>query len=164
MHKVSVSSIKEILEDPEHWIEFRYCHIDFQAADVFTKALPPHKWDNAMQLLGMAQSGSPSPSEVAVTDKPLPPVKSNQSSLPKSKKTAAVPSICEGICQARGDSIDGLTESELYSEEQVQYVIDGCVQSLQTINFRAPFGQKSMSRTEKRIFGREIDPGKFNLC
>ena len=133
MHKVSVSSIKEVLEDPEHSIELQYCHTDFQAADIFTKALPPHKWDNAMQLLGMAQSGSPSPSEVAVTDKPLPPVKSNQSSLPKSKKTAAVPSICEGICQACGDSIDGLAESELCSEEQVQYVIDECVKTIADI-------------------------------
>ena len=111
MHKVSVSSIKEILEDPEHSIELQYCQTDFQAADVFTKALAPQKWDNAMNLLGMVQSGSPSSNEVAVTDKPS--SKPDQSSLPKSKKTADVPSVLGGICQACGDSIDGITESEV---------------------------------------------------
>ena len=34
-------------------VELEYVKTDFQAADIFTKALPPHKWDHALRLLGM---------------------------------------------------------------------------------------------------------------
>jgi hypothetical protein len=50
-HKVNLGSIKEELEKPEVSIE--YCHTTFQAADIFTKALAPMKWPNALKLLGI---------------------------------------------------------------------------------------------------------------
>ena len=34
-------------------MHLEYCHTSFQAADIFTKALPPNKWERALQLLGM---------------------------------------------------------------------------------------------------------------
>ena len=51
VHKVDLSSIKELLDDGHFDIE--YVVTDEQAADVFTKALPVHKWDHALGLLGI---------------------------------------------------------------------------------------------------------------
>ena len=33
--------------------ELEYCKTDDQAADIFTKALPPQKWGPALRLLGI---------------------------------------------------------------------------------------------------------------
>ena len=51
VHGVDISSIKEVLMMEGMSIE--YCPTDEQAADIFTKALAPHKWPNALELLGM---------------------------------------------------------------------------------------------------------------
>ena len=50
-HKVNLSSLSEIFEDPS--VELDYVVTDEQAADIFTKALPPQKWGNALTLLGI---------------------------------------------------------------------------------------------------------------
>ena len=54
MFNVHVSAIKEVIDLPQ--VDIGYCHTDFQVADVFTKALAPQKWENALQLLGMDPS------------------------------------------------------------------------------------------------------------
>ena len=46
--------IAEVLEENDVAIE--YVDTNLQAANIFTKALPPQKWDNALQLLGMHQN------------------------------------------------------------------------------------------------------------
>ena len=49
--KINISSIKEVIV--EDHIFMIYCHTTFQCADIFTKALAPHKWDDALKLLGI---------------------------------------------------------------------------------------------------------------
>jgi len=49
-HKINLGLVKEAIENNS--IEIVYCHTNFQAADIFTKALEPHKWENALSLLG----------------------------------------------------------------------------------------------------------------
>ena len=53
-HKVNLASIAEILEDEDICIE--YIDTNEQAADIFTKTLPPNKWDNALDLLGICRN------------------------------------------------------------------------------------------------------------
>ena len=50
-HKVNLSCLSEVFRDDSAEIE--YTHTDDQAADIFTKALPPHKWAAALILLGI---------------------------------------------------------------------------------------------------------------
>lgn len=50
-HKVNLGSLSEQFSD-EH-VKLFYCQTNDQAADIFTKALPPQKWGHALQLLGM---------------------------------------------------------------------------------------------------------------
>ena len=50
VHKIDLGSIKELLDDGH--FEIDYVPTDEQAADTFTKALPVHKWDHALELLG----------------------------------------------------------------------------------------------------------------
>ena len=50
-HKVDLSSIKEVIDTDA--VEIEYIKTDLQAADIFTKALQPCKWENALKLLGM---------------------------------------------------------------------------------------------------------------
>ena len=56
-HKVNISSVHEIVQDDN--ISVDYCETDKQAADIFTKALAPMKWGNALALLGMECLESP---------------------------------------------------------------------------------------------------------
>ena len=41
---------------PGSGISIQYVDTNLQAADIFTKALLPQKWDNALKLLGIRQS------------------------------------------------------------------------------------------------------------
>ena len=50
-HKVNLSCLSEVFRDDSAEIE--YIHTDDQAADILTKALPPHKWAAALILLGI---------------------------------------------------------------------------------------------------------------
>ena len=50
-HKVNLSCLSEVFKDDNAVIE--YIVTDEQAADIFTKALPPHKWSAALLLLGI---------------------------------------------------------------------------------------------------------------
>ena len=50
-HKVNLSSLSEIYTEDNASIE--YVDANEQAVDIFTKALPPQKWANALELLGM---------------------------------------------------------------------------------------------------------------
>ena len=54
-HKVNLDCISEQLA-PGSGISIQYVDTNLQAADMFTKALPPQKWDNALKLLGIRQS------------------------------------------------------------------------------------------------------------
>jgi hypothetical protein len=51
-----------------------YCHTKFQSADVFTKALAPHAWSNAMELLGMQTSPSKNQNKTKI-EKEMPEAK-----------------------------------------------------------------------------------------
>ena len=53
MFNIKVSSITDVLNRNDGQVHITYCHTEFQAADVFTKALAPQKWSNALELLGM---------------------------------------------------------------------------------------------------------------
>ena len=66
-HKVNLGCISEQLSEGSH-ISIQYVDTAEQAADIFTKALPPQNWDNALKLLGLRQS--------------LPPVLQDQRQLP----------------------------------------------------------------------------------
>ena len=50
-HKVDLGSIREILERPD--TDIAYIRSILQAADVFTKALPPFKWLPALRMLNL---------------------------------------------------------------------------------------------------------------
>ena len=53
-HKVNLGSISEQLEEGTG-VEIEYVDTAEQAADIFTKALVPQKWDRAIKLLGIRQ-------------------------------------------------------------------------------------------------------------
>ena len=55
-HKVDLSSIHEEISKDN--VKVSYCETDRQAADIFTKALAPLKWDNALSLLGIRVRGA----------------------------------------------------------------------------------------------------------
>ena len=61
-HKVNLGSVKEELDKQE--IVLEYCPTEYQCADIFTKGLPPNKWDNALQLLGMDTKKPSEPPDV----------------------------------------------------------------------------------------------------
>ena len=50
-HKVDLGSIKEVLDTD--LVNIAYVDTTLQAADIFTKALAPAKWENALALLGL---------------------------------------------------------------------------------------------------------------
>ena len=50
-HKVNLGSLSEVLSEDN--IDLDYVDTNEQAADIFTKALPPHKWAAALALLGI---------------------------------------------------------------------------------------------------------------
>ena len=50
-HKVNLSCLSEVFAEGGTTIE--YVDTKYQAADIFTKALPPQKWGAALSLLGM---------------------------------------------------------------------------------------------------------------
>ena len=51
-HKVNLNRLSEIFADEEHY-QLVYTDTNEQAADIFTKALEPQKWGNALNLLGI---------------------------------------------------------------------------------------------------------------
>ena len=50
-HKINLGSLKELLTEND--IKLQYIESAKQSADVFTKALEPIKWPNALELLNM---------------------------------------------------------------------------------------------------------------
>jgi hypothetical protein len=52
-HKINLASVYEQFKDP--CISLQYVNTKEQAADIFTKALPPQSWDHALRLMGMLQ-------------------------------------------------------------------------------------------------------------
>ena len=58
-HKVNLGGLSEILT--ERGIKVQYIESAKQAADIFTKALEPLKWPNAINLLGMSTKPRMSP-------------------------------------------------------------------------------------------------------
>ena len=50
-HRVDVGSVHEVLQEDNIGLEYVDTHS--QAADIFTKTLPPHKWESAIELLGI---------------------------------------------------------------------------------------------------------------
>jgi hypothetical protein len=57
-HKVNLGSLSEVLQDKG--IKIQYVETTKQAADIFTKALEPIKWPNAIGLLNIKASANPS--------------------------------------------------------------------------------------------------------
>ena len=51
-HKVNLSCLAEQFEEGSG-VDVQYIDTNLQAADIFTKQLPPAKWDNAIRLLGL---------------------------------------------------------------------------------------------------------------
>ena len=51
VHKVNLGCISELTTN--NTIKIEYCRTDDQVADIFTKGVPPNKWPNAMDLLGV---------------------------------------------------------------------------------------------------------------
>ena len=62
-HKVNLASTYEAFEDP--YVDIAYVNTKEQAADIFTKALSPQLWDNALRLLGMLAPAGVSDTAVA---------------------------------------------------------------------------------------------------
>ena len=50
-HKVNLGSLYEVFESDD--VSIQYIVTDKQAADIFTKALPPHKWEAALRMIGI---------------------------------------------------------------------------------------------------------------
>ena len=50
-HKINLSGLSEVFRNDS--AELEYCQTDSQAADIFTKTLPPQKWAPALRLLGI---------------------------------------------------------------------------------------------------------------
>jgi len=73
-HKVNLGSIKEVFDEDSAIIE--YIVTTEQAADIFTKALAPLKWHNALQLLNVKYFEQPA-----------------RATAPRSKASAAAPRI-----------------------------------------------------------------------
>ena len=59
-HRVSIGAIHDILQQDDVSIE--HVATEDQAADIFTKALEPQKWGNALALLGMHTVSAAPPS------------------------------------------------------------------------------------------------------
>ena len=57
-HKINLGCISEQLAEGSH-ISIQHVDTAEQAADIFTTALPPQKWDNALKVLGLRQSLPP---------------------------------------------------------------------------------------------------------
>ena len=49
--RINLSGLSEVFQDDP--AELEYCKTDDQAADIFTKTLPPQKWGPALKLLGI---------------------------------------------------------------------------------------------------------------
>ena len=56
VHRVNLSSLKDLFDQKETY-SIDYVETDKQAADIFTKALTPMKWPNALRLLGINTKG-----------------------------------------------------------------------------------------------------------
>ena len=50
-HKVNLGSLYEVFEDGRSTIE--YTNTNDQSSDIFTKALPPNKWEAALEMIGI---------------------------------------------------------------------------------------------------------------
>jgi len=82
-HKVNLGSIKEVLEEDN--VTLTYCNTHYQAADVFTKALAPAAWQNALELLGIVTDASAYAVEGRVSDGQLVPGVSRPGAPPGAK-------------------------------------------------------------------------------
>ena len=70
-HKINRSGLSEVFQ--EDCAELDYCKPDDQAADTFTKELPPRKWSPELKLLGIRTDlphELPSPKERAAPSRP----------------------------------------------------------------------------------------------
>jgi len=61
---VNLGSLKEVCVNDS--TELVYIETKKQAADIFTKALAPNLWDNALDMLGIERTGRPPPPEEEV--------------------------------------------------------------------------------------------------
>ena len=63
-HKVNLGSLMQACVNDS--TELVYIETKKQAADIFTKALAPNLWDNALDMLGIERTGRPPPPEEEV--------------------------------------------------------------------------------------------------
>ena len=62
-HRVNLASTYDVFEDPH--VDIMYVNTKEQAADIFTKALPPQSWDHALRLMGLLQAAGESGDHLA---------------------------------------------------------------------------------------------------
>ena len=65
-HKVNLGSLKEVCVADD--TDLLYIETKKQAADIFTKALAPHLWDNALDMPGIQRIEPPPPPEEEIPD------------------------------------------------------------------------------------------------
>ena len=110
-HKINLGSVKEALDNNP--IELVYCHTNFQAADIFTKALEPHKWDNALALLGIDTRRSDNTPELEDMN-----IKASTTSDEKEEASETLDQNCKAPQPAKGCiaacvAIDGVVQEVL---------------------------------------------------
>jgi len=90
--KIHLGSMKEVIDKDTVTIE--YIRSELQAADIFTKALAPMKWSNALRLLGVGAVSAKDPAMSAIDNiQSFTDVQGNQEDLslaaiPISKRTS----------------------------------------------------------------------------
>ena len=157
VHKVNISSIAEVLSSEEVSIE--YCPTDLQSADVFTKALTPAKWDNALDLLGIRRDfrpaakadkeqtvvGAPAPTEGSSPDSP-------SGGRVKPDQAGFLPTGCTGlvgVCTAI-DSVVALA-NEFFEPPQAQALLEHSVELVGRVGATPAFPEGGRARPSGKL-------------
>ena len=104
-HKVNLSSIKEVLDLPE--FEISYCKTDDMRADIFTKALVPAKWDNAIALLKMRLIPADTADALPRAAAKLSPTPAPNEAVPKAGPPTTLPKTPKGSTKSPSTTTTG---------------------------------------------------------
>ena len=117
-HKLDLGVVKEAIDD--HSVDLEHVETDKQAADIFTKDLPPNKWPAALTLLGIkipgrddGASASPSGASTPILppDKLFDPAKAASAAVPHSGASTACEIIDDVIANLDVTACDGVSAS-----------------------------------------------------